>query len=291
MNNKKHKIQISSEKDNNIKIVYYPSLSEEWYNNVYNYKQLIIDLVIFVYSIYRYIEKMLLTQQGLILLFIFGLLTEDIVLYYKYLYLLYTNIYINNFIKSNKKILHNYPIIRTSLLIVLDIAQCLLLGIILNIITNRLISFLNNVLGYILRMNSEESNKTDKQNYENNNKYENNNNGKSPNDPNHIFTKDNDSDSDSDSDEDDRKGVYSYNYINKENTPTQQGEGVETTLDKNNRKICNIHWINKVVDGKVIKDMQRAEYYNEKGILYKTVVFKNGKNIASYEYKPEDKYR
>lgn len=81
------------------------------------------------------------------------------------MYLLFKTIYFNNIIKYNEKIFYNYPVIRISLLIVLDIAQSLLLGILIKIITNRLISLLSNALGYILKMSSEESNKPDNKNY------------------------------------------------------------------------------------------------------------------------------
>jgi hypothetical protein len=178
---------------------------------------------------------MLLTYQGLFLLLVFGLFTEDISIYYECLFSLYTITLINNYLIFNNRIFSNYPLFRTFLLIILYFVQSLLLGIIINIITNTLISFLKSVLGYILKMNNPENNHPHSHNNENYNN-NNNNNGKGPNNDSNILKKE-----DSDSDEDDREEVSSYLNIKKKNTLTQNGEGEETTYDYKHRKICKIY--------------------------------------------------
>lgn len=73
-------------------------------NRIKEYK-LIYYIVVFVYSIYRNINKMLLTRQGFVLLFVFGILTGDTFRYYQYLYSLYIITLIKNYLESNKQIL------------------------------------------------------------------------------------------------------------------------------------------------------------------------------------------
>ena len=250
-------------------------------NKLKKYK-VIFYIIIFIYSIYRNIYKMLLTHQGFFLLLVFGLLTEDIFMYYQYLFSLYTITLINNYLKSNIKILCNYPIIRTFLLLILSFVQALLLGIIINIITNTLISFLNSVLGYILKMNNPENNNPPSHNNEDFN----NNSGKGPNNHSNILKKE-----DSDSDEDDREESYSYTYIKKKNSLTENGEGVDTSYDYKDRKLCKIHWKNVFVNGQLKKQIERTEYYDKNGILYEAVVLKDGKEISTYRFQHSDRFK
>ena len=258
------------------------------YKVIYSIIIFVYSIIIFVYSIYKNIDKLLLTNQGFFLLFIFGIFTKDLSLYYNYLFSLYYITLIINYLTCNTKILHNYPNFRTFLLIILKITQGLLLGIIINIITKTVISFLKRVLGHIVKMNNPENNNSHSHNNEDNNNNNNNNNnkGKGPNDNSNVLKKE-----DSDSDEDDREGVYSSNRITKENTLTQFGEGEETTFDYKHRKMSKIYWKYVSVDGGLKKQIERTEFYNKKGILYQTVVLKDGNEISTYNYRRSDKYR
>jgi hypothetical protein len=152
---------------------------------------------------------------------------------------------LKNYLKLTKNVLCNHPTIKRFLIVFLDSVQGFLLGkIFIGIITN-ILSFLKNVLGYILKTTNPENNNPENNNPENNNPENNNpyshmnqynNNGKGPNNNNsNILTKEK-----SDSDEEDREEAYCSTYINK-NTLTPYGEGVETSYDYKNRKISKIY--------------------------------------------------
>jgi len=140
---------------------------------------------------------------------------------------------LKNYLKFTKNVLSNHPTIKTFLIFFLDSVQGFLLGkILIGIITN-ILSFLKNVLGYILKTNYPNNNPENNNPHSHNNEY--NNNGKGPNNNSNILTKE-----ESDNDEDDREEAYSSTYVNK-NTLTQYGEGVETSYDYKNRKISKIY--------------------------------------------------
>jgi hypothetical protein len=193
-------------------------------------------IIIFVYSIYVNRDKIILTHYGLCFFIVFGVLTEDPFSYYGTICLLYSVSMLNYYLKYNKNVLCNYPTIKKILILFLDYVQAFLLGIIVKSIITTILSFIKNVLGYIVKMNNPENNNPDNNNPENNNPHShNNNNGKGPDNKRNIFTNDK-----SDSDEEDREEAYSSTYI-KENSSTQYGEGIETSYDYKHRKICKIH--------------------------------------------------
>ena len=246
-------------------------------------------IITFVYSIYVNIDKIILTYNGLCFFIIFGLLTEDPFSYYETLWLLYSVTMLKNYLKLTKNVLCNNPTIKTFLILFLDYVQVFLLGkILISIITN-ILSFLKNVLGYILKTNSPDNNNPENNNPENNNPHshnnEDNNNGKGPNNHSNILTKE-----ESDSEEDDREEAHCSTYIDK-NTLSQYGEGVETSYDYKNRKISKIYWKNVFVDGKLKKQIEKTEYYNKKGVLYNSVKLKDGIEQATYKHKKSYIYR
>ena len=240
-------------------------------------------IIIFVYSIYVNIDKIILTYKGLCFFIVFGVLTEDPFSYYETLWWLYSVSMLKNYLKLTKNVLCNHPTIKTFLIVFLDSVQGFLLGkILIGIITN-ILSFLKNVLGYILKTDNPNNNNPENNNpHSHNNEY--NNNGKGPNNNSKILAKENDDD------EDDRVEAYSSTYINK-NTLTQYGEGVETNYDYKYRKISKVYWKNVFVDGKLKKQIEKTEYYDKKGVLYNSVLLKDGIEVAIYKHKKSAIYR
>jgi hypothetical protein len=55
--------------------------------------------------------------------------------------------------------------------------------------------------------------------------------------------------------------------------------------------MSKIYWKYVSVDGGLKKQIERTEFYNKKGILYQTVVLKDGNEISTYNYRRSDKYR
>jgi hypothetical protein len=246
-------------------------------------------IIIFVNSIYLNIDKMILTYRGWWFLIGLGVFTEDPFSYYEILGWLYSVSMLNNYLKYNKNILCNHPTIKTFLIGFLDYLQRLLLGIIIGILTNTLISVLKNVVGYILKMNNSENNNTENNNTGNNdpdshNYNKNPNNGKGPSNNSTILK------AKSDSDEEDREEAYCTTN-SKTNALSPNGEGVETSYDYKDRKITKIYWKNILVDGKVKKQIEKTEYYDKKGVLYNAVLLKDGIEVATYNYKKSSKYR
>lgn len=250
--------------------------------------ELFYSIILFIYSIYSNLDKLLLTPKGFLFLLVFGLLTENLYMYYTYLYFLYTITLIKNYLTyNNNKMLYNYPNIRTFLLIILNVLEGLLLGIIINIISNTLISFLKSVLSCILKMNNPENNNPDRHNNEDYNNYNNNNNnGKGPNNNSNIYYEE-----DNDSDEDDRNEEYSDTLTIKKATLTKGAEGVDTGYDIKRRKLSKVYWKKVLINGKEKKQIEKAEYYNKWGILYKAVKLEDGREVAKWKWKNSDKYR
>jgi len=254
--------------------------------NKYKKYKLFSYIIIFVYSIYLNIDKIILTYRGLWVLIALGVFTEDPFSYYANLGLLYSVSMLKYYLNNTKYILCNHPTIKTFLICFLDYLQKLLLGIIIGIITNTLISVLKNVVGYILKMNNSENNNTENNNTGNNDPDSHNYNNNPNNGPNNstILT------ANSDSEDEDREEVYTYNY-RKKNSLSQYGEGIETSYDHKVRKIYRVYWKNILVDGKVKKQIEKTEYYNKKGVLYHAVLLKDGVEIATFNYKSSSKYR
>lgn len=225
------------------------------------------SIIIFLYSIvdfFNYIYSIvfiyLLTSQGYLLLLVFGFLTQDDIFtyYFKCLFLLYFVNCLYNYVLVNTKIFYNYPNIRIFLLFILNIVQVLLLGIIINIITNTLISYLKTVLSYILKMNNSASPENNNHPNHNNDNFNNNdfNNGRGPDNHSHIAMNDDSSDSDSDSDSDCKRVEHSRRiFSTKEPTPTQRGAGFETIYDNQNRRISKIYFHDQLINGVSRKDI------------------------------------
>ena len=146
-------------------------------NRLEKYKLLNL-IIIFLYSLIFNIDIILLSNYGLSLLFIFGLFIDNQDIYYETLLFLYYITFFKNYLQYNKKILSSYPNIKVFLINTLDFLQKWLLGIILGILINTLISYLKNIGGYILKMFRKNSNNTDnnniQKNYGNNNPHPNN---------------------------------------------------------------------------------------------------------------------
>ena len=145
-------------------------------NRLKEYK-LFYLIVIFFYSIIQNIEKILLSNNGLSLLFIIGLFVGDQFIYYKTLLFLYYITFFKNYLQDNKEILKSYPKIKEFLINTFELLQKVLLGIILGIVTNTLVSYLKKIWGYILKMFRQNRNNTEN----NNSIQEDNGNNKNPN--------------------------------------------------------------------------------------------------------------
>jgi len=226
-------------------------------NKLKKYK-VIYYIVVLVYSIYRNIDKMLLTRQGLFLLLVFGLLTEDILGYYQYFFSLYIITLIKNYLKSNEEILYNYPNIRIFLIALLDFVQGLLLIMILNIISSTLVSYLNRVFGYILKMFGQGNNNTKSQGGNNHN----NPNGNNPN-KHKIFVKD-----DGDSSEEDLENGYRetskrISGWTPVNYQVEANSEVETIYDSKGRISAKVYYRYENVNGQLGKRIYKSDNYKK----------------------------
>ena len=113
--------------------------------------ELCYHIVIFVNSICRNFNKILLTSEGLSILFVVGLFINDSSYYYN-LGLFYTVFTVNNYLKSNKVILANHPFIKDCFIIILDIMQAYYWGLLVFIVGNKFLSYLKKIWDSILNM-------------------------------------------------------------------------------------------------------------------------------------------
>lgn len=265
------------------------------YSGFFNYllnKYKFFSYISFVYSIYLNIDKIILTYGGLWIFIGLGVFTEDPFSYYEILWLYYSVSMLKSYLKYTNNILCNNLTIKTFLIGFLDCLQRILLGIIIGIITNTLISVLKNVVGYILKMNSSENNNTGYNNTGNNdpdrhyNDNNNPNNGKGPTINSTILKR-----KKSDSDDEEREETHTY-IFEKEITPlSPYGGGVESCFDEKHRKIYSVYFKNILVDGKIKKQIEKTEYFDKKGVLYQAVLLKDGNEVAVYNHKKNSIYR
>ena len=255
--------------------------------NKFKEYKLVSYITIFVYSISVNIDKIILSYNGLCFFIFFGVFTEDPFTYYSVVWLLYIVSMLKNYLNYTKNVLCNNPTIKPFLIVFLGYVQALLLGIIVIDIITTILCFIKNLLGYILKMNNPEKNNPESYNPHNpnNRKVPNNNNNNNNNNNGKILTK-----KKSYSDEEEREDAYSSIY-KIPNSSTQHGQGVETSYDYKNRKICKIYWKNILVDGKLKKQIEKTEYYDRRGVLYSSVLLRDGVEVATYEHKKSAIYR
>ena len=236
--------------------------------------ELCYHIVIFVYSIYKNnLNKILLTYEGLFILFVVGLFMDDSSYYYYNLGLFYTVFIVNNYLKSNKEILANHPFIKDCFIVILDIMQAYYWGLLVYIVGNKLLSYLKKIWDSILNMMGLPNN-----NYNNNANSGNSNNPKNNppnNDMDYKFSDGNNKERDK------KRQSHSSTEANKEHdlTPiehalSQYDGNLEREIIYRPSGIKKVELFYKriEIDGHVKKFVHREMHYDEKGIVHKCVV-------------------
>ena len=141
---------------------------------------LLYNRIVYVILLYKNMHKLLLTYQGLCLLFLVGLFI-DRSCYFDYLLILSIITLFKNELINNKKILSKNPDSKEFLISLLSFVQEFLLLILLSIIAETFLTFLKRILSSILKMFGRGNNNSNNQGASG---HSNNSNGNDPNNPN-----------------------------------------------------------------------------------------------------------